>query len=186
MASTLSGNLGKLLQEYQSLGGTLVAPELVAGVVQKTILSDLGLIKTFQAAFSHAGSDPIMRETQRTFFAREFLMPAEKKAAKLGITEPLGRLAILDSFVQGAFGTVLSKMSPTYPDTNQPLNQWDLTRNYLSTRRNWLALNPNKVLNRTVDRVDCLMALEKEGHWDLKLPVHLTTKGYTLTEVDLA
>lgn len=185
MASTLSGNLGKLLQEYQGLGGTQISQELIDNVVSKNILNDVEMVKVFKESFSKAGSDPLMREAQRTFFAREFLLPAEKKAATLEVLEPLGRLVVLDSFVQGAFGVVVGKMSPTYPETDQKLNQWDFIRVYLSTRRNWLATHTNKVLNKTVDRVDCLIALEKDNHWDLKLPINLTTKGYTLTEKDL-
>lgn len=185
MASTLSGNLGKLLRLYQKNGGVGLSDMVIRSIESKSVLNSELLVKAFRALFKNAAGDPIMKSTQLDFFSDQFLAPAEKMSSNLGITEPLGRVVVFDSFIQGAFKTVKAHVMEHYPNTQQDLNQWDLIREYLKARRDWLANNPNKALHPTVDRVDSLMHLEKIGNWKLDLPLELVTKDYVLDETDV-
>lgn len=185
MASTLSGNLGRLLARYVSLGGSKIDPTLIKGI-QENDPYKLGptRIALFQFQFKNAGNDPLMRTAQDLFFADRFLAPAEIRADKLGLREPLGRLVLLDSQVHGSLKTVMATMSMEY-ETGGPLNEWDFVRRYLAARYKWLSENPNKELHVTVDRVACLQSLEKEGNWKLDLPVKLPKKGRDIRKEDL-
>jgi hypothetical protein len=185
MASTLSGNLGKLLRLYQAKGGKLIPDLWIRLVESKTILNDEKQIVDFRALFKQAAGESAMKDAQQEFFTDRFLLPAETQSAKLGVTEPLGRVVILDSIVQGAFKTVLQHIEEHYSGTQIDLNQWDLIRDYMRARREWLASHSDKTLNKTVDRLDSLIPLEKAGNWKLDLPILLVTKGITLTESDL-
>jgi hypothetical protein len=185
MASTLSGNLGTMLRMYQKRGGTGFSDMVIRSVESETILNSEVLVKAFQASFKNAASDPLMKATQLDFFSTTFLAPAETMSASLGITEPLGRVVVFDSFIQGAFKTVKQHVMEHYPNTQQDLNQWDLIREYLKARRDWLANSSNKNLHKTVDRVDSLIHLEQIGNWKLDLPLELVTKGYVLDERDV-
>lgn len=186
MASTLSGNLGRLLRVYQLYSGSSISDGVIKSVEDETILNSEEQVQEFILLFKNAAEDPIMKKAQLNFFAGQFLVPAEKISASLGITEPLGRLVVMDSFVQGAFKTVKAHVEEHYPGTTQDLNQWDVIRSYMKARRDWLATNKHEELHKTVDRMDSLIPIEKSGNWKLELPITLVTKGYTITEKDIA
>ncbi len=185
MASTKSGNMGRLLRRYKNNGGIGISDMVIRSVENQAVLNSELLVKAFRELFKKAGADPIMQATQQDFFSDQFLAPAERMSRSLGITEPLGRVVVFDSFIQGAFKTVKAHVQEHYPNTQQDLNQWDLVREYLKARRDWLANNPNPVLHKTVDRVDSLIHLEQIGNWKLDLPLELVTKGYVLDERDV-
>jgi hypothetical protein len=186
MASTLSGNMHKLLTVYQNAGGKLIDFTFihVLAANDPTKLSDADR-DTFRAQFKKAGSDPVMQQAQLDFFSDQFLAKAESRAETLGLTEPLARLVILDSTVQGGFATVLKLMPTKYEGTDTPLNQWDFTKIYIQTRMNWLATSSNTLLHRTVDRLQSVQAIVDSNNWKLETPIHLPTKGYTITDADL-
>ena len=185
MASTISGNMGRLLRLYEKKGGTRISDMVIRSVENQSVLNSELLVKAFRALFKSAAEEQAMKDAQLDFFSNQFLAQAEKMSAGLGITEPLGRVVVFDSFIQGAFKTVKAHVMEHYPNTQQDLNQWDLIREYLKARRDWLANNPNKNLHKTVDRVDSLIHLEQIGNWKLDLPLELVTKGYVLDERDV-
>jgi hypothetical protein len=186
MASTLSGNMYDLLKKYQASGGQKINPKYIS------ILSGNDPKKLtdterddFRAQFKTAGSDPIMIETQLDYFSDQFLAKAEQRAETVGVTEPLGRLVILDSTVQGGFGKIIALMPKFYDGTETPLNQWDWTKTYIQKRLEWLSNSSNHLLQHTVDRLQSIQPLVAANNWKLDLPIFLSTKGYTITEADL-
>ena len=180
MASFLSGNMGKLLLAYQQAGGKMIDQHFIdvanTPPHDPTVLGDG--VATFKAQFSAAASDPIMDTIQQNFFSDQFLTPAEEHAAALAITEPLGILTILDSYVQGGFTHVCSLMP-----IGQTLNQWDWVRTYIETRKNWLASRP--VTAHTVYRMQALEGIVQANNWKLDLPLHISSQNYTITEKDV-
>jgi len=175
------GNLQALLKSYSDHSGAY-AKQFAVFIPQigQTALTDN---EQFKALLKQAAQDPIMQQTQTSFFNDRYMVPAKNWAAARGITTQLGIAVICDSFVQsGAMPAFLLKKLPPIPngkftDTIQERN-WIMA--YLKTRRDWLANHANPLLHNSVFRPDSFLALAQAGNWQLNLPIKVEADGQTL------
>lgn len=162
-ASMASGNLGKMLRLYRTKGGTLISE----AEVQQTEAKDpsQNTDPVIRAMFKAAAHDPIMAETQLEFFNGNFVAHAEHIADAMKITEPLGICLIADGCVHGSFEKIRSRVP-------LGLNQWEFCKQYIATRRAWLASSTNPILQKCVYRMAFFEEQVAAGNWKLnKFPV---------------
>ena len=171
-ASLSTGNVGKLLRAYAVAGGTLIPEGLIKLAELKSPTMNT---PAFHDAWKLACADPKMHTAQDEFFASQFVQPAEAEARAMGITEPLGICLAVDGHVQGSFKHICGMIPPASE------NQYEWARNYVKTRRNWLATDHITALHTTVYRMDFFQQeLDKPngGNWKLETP--LSIHGYKL------
>lgn len=169
MASLASGNLGKLLRLYRTMGGTSISEEEVRQTERMDPSQNTDPI--IRNMFKASSSDPIMHEAQDTFFYNEFVKPAEAIAKTRGWTEPLAICLILDGLVHGSF----KKIDGMVPKS---LNQWDWARTYTQMRKQWLQGHNNPLLQKTVYRMEFFEQQINSNNWKLDTPMRV--HGYDL------
>lgn len=164
-----SGNLGKLIDAYCKNPGARFGARL-STFLQRLNDRDTGLdadVKLHNLLRATA-DDPVMRDTQDTFFDRGFWQPAAAEAARLNIRSALGVATVYDSWVHGSWNR-MRDLTIERAGTVASLGEEGWISAYLATRRAWLDNNP--VLHATVYRMDTLQALAQEQHWSLNLPL---------------
>jgi chitosanase len=176
-----SGNLHRLLLRYCSNAGARFGRRL-SGVLPRTAAQDTGLdsdVKLHNVLRATA-DDPVMRDVQDEFFDELYFRPAMKAAERDGITLPLGRAVVYDSFVQGAWSRIRARVDGTPSSRGQ--QEW-LTA-YVEARRSWLNTHPRPDLRATVYRIDALKRLMMLGQWGLELP--LVVRGAEISMTTLS
>lgn len=175
-----SGNLSKLIQRYCAnlgarFGGRLspYLPAMASGDV--SLDSDLKLHNLLRAS----ADDLVMRDTQDSFFDKEFWQPAVRAASREGVTSPLGVAVIYDSFVHGSWKTIRSRTRQQVGDVASVGEQKWITT-YITLRRAWLAGSSRVDLRLTVYRMDAFKRLIDQGYWGLTLPLVVRDKEITL------
>ena len=174
-----SGNLHKLVASYCAAPDAACAARLEPYLPKLAARDkELDTDDRFHALLRDAGDDPTMRRAQDEFFDRLYWTPAAREAARLGLEEALCVATVYDSFIHGSWArmrdrTIKTAGAPTACGTRA----W--TETYLHTRRAWLAGHGNRLLHRTVYRMDALLKLAEAGNWALDLP--LTLRGQTIT-----
>jgi chitosanase len=160
------GNLPDLIKLYIKNTGKLSLNfvEYVAGSLGRvSLVND----KSFISLLKEASKDPIMRESQDSFFDTHYWEPAKKWFDKNGFKSNLSMLVIYDSFIHS--GSILKflreKFSEKVPVNGGNEQDWILA--YCKARYNWLNNHSNPILRKTIYRVDDFLTAIKEENWDL-------------------
>jgi len=177
-----SGNLALLLAAYCEAGGAFaedLAPWLPRFEKRDVSLDHSEGVKDL---LRQAGDDPVMRATQDAFFDRAYWQPALRRAAALGLRTALGVAVVYDSIVHGSYGRIRDRTTRKV-GTCAEVGERTWIKAYVKERRNWLAKHRNKLLGRTVYRMDAFLSIIKSRRWQLGLPV--TVRGITITRAVL-
>lgn len=169
--TTEYGNLHELVDMYVQAGG--IYSEALRPYLDKIEVTPLADDATFKQLLRDAGKkDPIMRQTQDTFFDKRYFAPAMSWADTNGFDLPLSALVIYDSFIHS--GSILSFLRKRFPEP-PPVSGGDertwITQ-YVDTRQNWLANHENRILRNTIYRTECFKTEIDRNNWDLtQLPI---------------
>jgi chitosanase len=159
------GNLKKLLTSYVEKGGRFKSSfeSYLPSIGVKPLVSDdkfVGLLK-------ESASDPLMQMCQESAYESMYIEPAYKFCSSNGFETNLSKLVICDSYLHS--GSILSllrnKFSESVPAKGGDEKVW--TKSYCEARKKWLANHSNKILNKTVYRMDFMLDLINKGDWDL-------------------
>ena len=179
-----SGNLYLLIKAYCGKEGADYADEL-EGYLERLADCDLSLDNNmrFRRLLHDAGSDPVMQAVQDGFFDRVYWSPAAQAAGDLGIGIALGVGVVYDSFIHGSWRRMRDRTIELHGIVaNLGAQAW--VERYVEVRRDWLANHANRLLNRTVYRMDSFRTLIAEAKWDLPLP--FTVRGIVIDEWTLS
>jgi len=124
----------------------------------------------------NAGADPIMQQAQNQIFDERYWTPAVNHAQRIGLQTGLAHLIVYDSTIHSGPGgvTIIRNLFPQKaPINGGDEKEWCLA--YIAARRNWLSRSSNKLVQRTVYRMDALKQIADSGNWDLNTP--LTVRG---------
>lgn len=174
-----SGNLALLLHAYCEAGGALsdaLKPYLSAFDKRDVKLDANAKVK---GLLRQAGSDPVMMSVQDGFFDRVYWEPALKWANATGVTKPLGVAVVYDSRIHGSYIRMKDRTEKNHGKV-EDIGEENWIKAYVSVRRSWLANHSNKLLNKTVYRMDAFNALIDAGKWELELP--LTVRNVVISE----
>jgi chitosanase len=181
-ASLNSGNLFLLIKGYCTKnpkdGQALVAFLDRLGDKDTSLNTD----QHFIAALIDAGSISSMQSAQDLFFSTVFLSPALSTCNAMGMTTPLSVGVVYDSFIQGAFNTImtLANAQGSFSDIGEV--QW--IKNYLNARLAWFASNANPLLKNCVYRPQFFLDQIDKDNWTLALP--FLVHGVSVTNLTLA
>ncbi len=176
-----SGGLHTLMARYCANSGARFGARLekwLPAMQARDVALDRDLV--LHNILRATADDPVMRDTQDTFFDQEYFAKAMRAAEKAGIREPLGCAVIYDSYVHGAFSIVSKLVSGTPASRGE--RAW--LADYVAARRNWLATSSRADLRATTYRMDAFARLIELGMWGLELP--LVVRGAELSEATLA
>jgi chitosanase len=178
-----SGNLYLLIKAYCEQPGTQYG-QILSDYLPALKVRDFALDHntSFKNWLKKAGLDPIMHDVQDDFFDRIYWQPAINSATALGVGSALGITVVYDSHIHGAWPRMRDRTIDHY---GKPVasSEKEWVRHYINTRRDWLANHPNRLLRRTVYRMDSFLRLLQQGQWQLALP--LTVRGLHITEGNL-
>lgn len=166
--TTEYGNLEELVEMYTKSNG-IYSQQL------KPYLPKIGVIplmndSVFKQLLRDAGrKDPIMQQTQVAFFDKRYFLPAMAWADAHGFKLPLSALVIYDSFIHS--GGILPFLTKRFPEA-KPVNggnEQEWIKQYVDTRRDWLATHVKSILQKTVYRMDCFKHEIARNNWSLSL-----------------
>ncbi len=179
-----SGNLYLLVKAYCAQAGAGYADEL-EGYLERLADCDPGLDHNmrFRRLLQDAGGDPVMQAVQDGFFDRVYWAPATQAAGALGIDLALGVGVVYDSFIHGSWRRMRDRTLELHGGV-AGLGARAWVERYVALRRDWLANHANRLLHRTVYRMDSLRGLIAEGRWDLALP--FSVRGVVIDEWGLS
>lgn len=174
-----SGNLFLLIKAYCDAPGAAFGANLTAFLPRLEDI-DLGLDHdhAFHDLLRRAGDDPVMRRVQDEFFDRVYWAPAKNSADFIGSTTALGMAVVYDSRIHGSWHAMRDRTNRDH-GTLSSLGEKKWMNRYIKTRRRWLANHSNRLLRKTVYRMDALKALRKQDKWDLALP--FTVRGVVIS-----
>jgi chitosanase len=159
------GNLSQLVKLYINNNGKF-SDQLIKysdTIGRTSLVND----KNFISILKEASKDPIMRESQDSFFDTHYWEPAKKWFDKNGFKSNLAMLVIYDSFIHS--GSILKFLRERFAE-KVPVNGGDekaWIEQYCQTRLSWLNNHSNPILRKTNYRVvDFIRAIEKND-WDL-------------------
>lgn len=166
-----SGNLYLLIKAYCE------APHAACGRALKPYLPrlaeiDIGLDRDagFRALLEEAGGDPVMQDTQDAFFDRVYWAPALRIAGDFDFVLPLSVAVIYDSLIHGSWGSMRDRTNARH-GTVAGLGEKRWITSYLRERRAWLASHGNRLLRRTIYRMEAFEAIADSGNWSLAIPL---------------
>jgi len=168
-----SGNLYLLIKAYCD---TPSAPHARALKPYLPRLADSDLRLDHDAGFrqllADCGHDPQMHEAQDQFFDRVYWQPAVHMAKAMGAHEALSLAVLYDSMIHGSLNLIRRQVEARHGKLGATgERQWIAT--YVNERRTWLASHGNKLLHKTVYRMDAFVSLIGQGNWSLDLPVSI-------------
>ena len=159
------GNLSQLVKLYINNNGKF-SDQLIKysdTIGRTSLVND----KNFISILKEASKDPIMRESQDSFFDTHYWEPAKKWFDKNGFKSNLAMLVIYDSFIHS--GSILKFLRERFAE-KVPVNGGDekaWIEQYCQTSLSWLNNHSNPILRKTNYRVvDFIRAMEKND-WDL-------------------
>jgi len=164
--TTEYGNLHELIEMYVKAGG--IYSEALRPYLAKIEVTPLADDATFKQLLRDAGKkDPVMRQTQDSFFDTRYFAPAMAWAETNGFTLPLSALIIYDSFIHS--GSILGFLRKRFPASPPAAggNEQDWITQYVNARHDWLANHENKILRGTIYRTTCFKAEIARANWDL-------------------
>jgi chitosanase len=166
-----AGSLHRLLQRYCANDGARfgarLAPYLPRFENRDPALNrDLRLHNLLRSS----ADDPVMRDTQDTFFDEAYWQPAARAAARLGIACALGVAVIYDSVVHGNWSAMRNRTLATAGNP-APEGERKWIGAYVAIRRAWLAGHSRADLRATAYRMESFQRLMDQGYWGLELPL---------------
>lgn len=175
-----SGNLHKLLQRYCANAGARFGTRLSAYLprfeARDTALDhDLKLHNLLRAT----ADDPVMRDTQDSFFDEFYWQPTARAAEREGIACALGVALVYDGHVHGSWKMVRDRTN-TEVGTVASAGEQRWLQAYVNARRTWLATHPRADLRATVYRMDTFQRIIDQGYWGLELPLVVRDKEISL------
>lgn len=179
-----SGNLYLLIADYaaRSDGAYSEAMRPFLDALEARS-SKLNYDMSFRGLLRDAGEDPVMHEVQDAFFDRIYWDPAMRSADALGAQSPLGAAIVYDSTVHGSWAHIRDMTRKAHGEL-AAIGEKDWMKQYVETRRNWLATHPNSLLHKTVYRMDAFRSLLGDGNWPLALA--MVVRGLSIDEASLA
>ncbi|TAJ85746.1 MAG: chitosanase [Reyranella sp.] len=168
-----SGNLFLLIDRYCKAKNNLFGDPLSAylGRLEARDFS-LDTDATLRGLLHSAGSDPVMQDTQDSFFDAVYWTPAEAAAAAMGLKLPLSVGVVYDSTIHGAWQMMRNRTVSTIGAPTADERPW--IKKYIEVRRAWLAGSPaESLLPKTVYRMDTFRTLIAADAWDLALPLNV-------------
>jgi chitosanase len=159
------GNLSQLIKLYISFSGQFANEfiKYVDTIGRTSLVND----KNFISLLKQASKDPIMKESQDSFFDTHYWEPAKKWFDKNNFKLNLSMLVIYDSFIHS--GSILKFLRNRFPETT-PVNGGDekaWIEKYCHVRLNWLNNHSNPILRKTNYRVIDFIAAMEKNNWDL-------------------
>jgi chitosanase len=159
------GNLSQLIRLYVSLDGKFANKfvKYVDNIGRISLVDD----KDFLLTLKEASKDPIMRESQDSFFDTHYWQPAKAWFDKNNFKSNLSMLVIYDSFIHS--GSILKFLRNRFSE-NVPANGGDekaWIEKYCQARLSWLNNHSNPILRKTVYRVRNFIAAIEKNNWDL-------------------
>lgn len=165
-----SGNLFLLIRRYVTASGAMFARQLEAFLGRLEDM-DLGLDldEGFKELLALAGGDPVMHEVQDQFFDDAYWAPAVRSASEMNCDTALAHAVIYDGLVHGSWRFMRDRTNDRH-GTVDMVGEKAWIRNYLTERRAWLASHANRLLQRTIYRMDVFLDLAEAENWGLDLP----------------
>jgi chitosanase len=179
-----SGNLHKILKRYCDNSGARFGPRLAPylprfATIDLTLDHDHMLHNILRAS----ADDPIMRDTQDTFFNEAYWKRAVRAARGIGIRSALGVAVVYDSYVHGSWAAMRKRTVDKVGDPAQAGEKAWISA-YVATRRGWLAGHSRPDLRATVYRMDSFQRLIDQDYWGLELP--LVVRGKEISTAALS
>lgn len=172
-----SGNLYLLIKDYCEAEGAEFADKLrpyLEPLANKArsleCQSGSHELRHLKAILRNAGADPVMQSVQDAFFDRAYWAPAFNAARELSIQTPLGQAVVYDSFIHGSWARMRDRTHAKHGRIDR-IGEKAWIKAYVDTRRHWLANHSNRLLPRTVYRMDAFKQLIRENNWELKPPL---------------
>jgi len=165
--TTEYGVLKILVQQYIANNG-IYANDMTPYLAKIGKQPSLSTDAIFKNALKNAGKlDPIMRNTQDSFFDQLYYQPAFGWFSSMMFTQPLSLLVIYDSYIHS--GSILpllrNKFAESVPKNGGDEKTW--IKQYVAVRDEWLRFHTNKVLRNTVYRTECFQDAINKNNWDL-------------------
>lgn len=163
------GNLKKVIVRYIAKGGAM--SDYFQGKLNDIGKGRLVDDKEFISKLKEASSEEVMHEAQDEIFTEAYMQPALTWAEGHGFTKPLSKAVIVDSYLHsGSVPEFLTKrFSEKKPSMGGDESTW--IKQYLDTRREWLANHSKAVLRTTVYRPDFFLTQIKRNNWNLDCPL---------------
>ena len=124
--------------------------------------------KDFLVLLKKAATDPVMIESQDSFFDTHYWEPAYKWFDRNCFELNLSMLVIYDSFIHS--GSILKflrqKFSEKIPADGGDEKKW--IEQYCNARLNWLKNHSNPILRKTTYRVNNFIEAIEKNNWHLK------------------
>ena len=175
-----SGNLFKLLQRYCANGGARFGARLAA-YLPRFESRDIALDRDIKLhnLLRASADDPVMRDTQDSFFDEFYWQPAVRAAEREGITCALGAALVYDGHVHGSWKMIRDRTNVQAGNVASAGERHWLQA-YVRNRHNWLATHPRADLRATVYRMDTFQRIIDQGYWGLELPLVVRGKEISL------
>ena len=175
-----SGNLYSLVQRYCANPGARFKDRLesyLPGLEQRDLSLDRDI--RLHNILRACADDPVMRDTQDTFFDDVYWKPAARTAHRQNITTPLGMAVVYDSYVHGSWKRISDRATSRWGSIDAVgERQW--IAGYVSTRWEWLATHSRPDLRATAYRMDAFQRLIDQGYWGLDLPLVVRNKEISI------
>ncbi len=173
-----SGNLHRLLLRYCANTGARFGRRLSA-FLPMTEARDTTLDRhnKLHNVLRASADDPVMRDIQDEFFDATYFRPAIKACDRIGLTEPLSKAVVYDSFIHGSWTRIRDRVQGTPESRGE--RAW--VKEYVEARRRWLSTHPRADLRSTVYRMEALGRLIELGWWGLELPLVVRGSEISLT-----
>ncbi len=168
-----SGNLYLLLKAYCDDEDAQYAAPLrhyLSRLLQRETSLDYNM--TLHTILQKAGDDPVMQEVQDQFFDRAYWEPSLKSAREINIETALGIAVIYDSRIHGSWKLMRDRTLEQYGDAGD-IGEETWIKQYIHTRRGWLATHRIPILHKTVYRMDAFFSLIQQDNWDLSFPFYV-------------
>jgi len=177
-----SGNLHGMIASYCANHGARFGARLDAWLLRLAARDfALDTDRKLHNVLRASADDPVMRETQDSFFDSAYWQPALRAAGKLGLRSALAHAVVYDGHVHGSWTTIRDKANAAGTLATVGEQAWIET--YVGERRNWLATHRLPILRSTVYRMDAFQRLIDQGFWGLELP--LVVRGAEISPASL-
>lgn len=174
------GNLYLLIRDYCATPDGIYGPQL-APYLDRLAKKDssLNFDERLKGILRDAGRDPVMRECQDRFFDRVYWEPSVASAQNIGVGTALGVSVVYDSRVHGSWARIRDL---TMAELGSPAQAGEKVwiDGYVRRRQEWLANHANRLLRKTVYRMESFRGLMAENKWGLELP--FTVRGVRIDE----
>ena len=179
-----SGNLYKLLQRYCDNSGARFGAR-VEKYLPRFEARDVNLDNELKLhnLLRACADDPVMRDSQDSFFDDYYWQPAARAADRDGIHCALGVALVYDGHVHGSWKMVRDRTNAQVGNvTDAGEQRW--LKAYVDQRRTWLVTHSRADLRATVYRMDAFQRLLDQSYWGLELPLVVRGKEISLATLN--